>query len=634
MEGAGQTAGRGPGPRRGGGLPVLRGLTTFAGATILLTLVGLNRFGFPDRFTERIARELSRGEHTVELANLRLDFPGGFVAQSVNVYRKGVVAPPVFEAASVRLGVEPRFWRWGGQAWFREIELADGVVRAPLVSWGGVAAGSTAAALPAALRVPRTIGCRLRRMDVFGVWVEQGRGDVHMDADAVRVTDLDAVVGKDLQRGTVAGGLTVTTDSLRARLTAVVDPHVIVPGLRSFGVDQTRVFEWFSFPISPPTCELTVEHLRGDVPRTSIRGRIQATQFAYRGTAIGFGNVSGVYSRSSEGHSLKLESLVLAVGGRTASGTLKLDLDGETVRFEAVSSMEVASLARITGFREGSFLDLFRFGPSRVYMRGVIDYGGWERNEAEIAVESETLAYGPFKADDCAFKVQMSGATNRLVEARGRLAGGSFTGSGQFFPEAPASTNTGYRVKAEVLHADVRALLEGLDRDAAQRIDGRLYGNVELSGCLGAGQGRSATGQGYLNIKRGTMFRVPLFGGLTESLARRVPGMDYITRQSDVRAPFEIRDGRVISRDIQIEGDVLSLTARGSVTFAGALDFDVQVRPMKDKTVVGTAMRAVTYPLSRLLEFRAQGTPGAVRWTSTTFSLGKGERRAGEEESP
>jgi hypothetical protein len=115
-----------------------------------------------------------------------------------------------------------------------------------------------------------------------------------------------------------------------------------------------------------------------------------------------------------------------------------------------------------------------------------------------------------------------------------------------------------------------------------------------------------------------------LFGGFTTSLARVVPGVDFATRQTDARAPFMVHDGRIWAQDVQIEGDVLSLTGRGSVAFDGGLDFDVQVRPLKDKTLVGTAMRALAYPISKLFEFRLQGKVDEPRWSTTVFTRGNG----------
>ena len=611
---------RAGGPRRR--LAVARSLGLLVVAAVGLVFAGLNRYGFPDGITRQAVERLSRGAYAVELERATLDLTGGLVAQQVRVYRKGVVGLPPFEAGSVRLGLEPFFWRWGRQAWFREVEISDGVVRR-------VAGGADASGVPPEALLPfSSLAVRLQNVDVFDVLVEEGRADLQRDTNVFLVSRLAATVGHGLRRGTVSGSLTIGADEVRARLRTAVDPHVLVPGLRAFGIDQTRVFDWFSFPAAPPTGDWTFER-RGGSAEVLIQGRLQASQFACRGTAIGFGSATVAYRWSPERHTIALNPLVLAVGGRTIGGTLDVDLAGSTARFEALSVADVPALARIVGFREGSFLDAFRFAPeTRVYLHGLYDYGAGTGSDAEIVVDSPLIGYGAFNAEECSFKVRMAGETNLLQDVRGRLAGGSFTANAVFAPDAPGSTNTGYRLRIEVLHADLRSLATVWGTNLLPRLDGRVYGNLDLAGLFGEGQGHTATGQGYVNVKRGTIFRIPLFGGFTESMTRVVPGLDFMTRQTDVRAPFEVRGGRIESKDIQVEGDVLSLAARGSATLEGALDFDVQVRPMKDKTVVGAAMRAITYPLSKLFEFHLAGTVGSPRWNLAPFGRGKETRPA------
>ncbi len=599
----------------------VRGVLVMAAGAVVLSLIGLNQFGLPDRVTRRITERLSQADYAVELDRVKLDLPAGLVANDVKVYRKRTIGPAVFEAASVRAGIAPAFWRWRGGGWFSDIEIRDGVLRplaAPVRTAGGTPrSGGMAAAVPWG---PVSLRCRLLRVDAFGVWIEKGSAEVSLDRNALRVGNLAVTVGRDLQRGTVEGSFVVGADGGSAHLSALVDPHVVLPGLRALGVEQARGFEWFSFPAAVPSGDLSLEWESGVAPRVALKGRIQATQFACRGTAIGFGNVNGAYTWTPTNHTLALGPVVLVVGGRTISGTLDFNLRDETVRIEALSVADVPSLARIAGFREGSFLDVFRFGAdTRVYVRGLVDYGRWECNDAEIAVESPSVGYDGFVAEDCAFKVRLAGGTNLLQDVRGRLAGGSFTASADFSPETTGSTNTRYHIRAEALHVDMHQLVTGWDASLASRFEGRVYGNIELTGLMGVGRGGTAVGRGYVNVKRGAIFRVPLFGGLTEGLARKVPGLDFVTRQSDVRAPFEVHDGRIWSRDVQIEGDVLSLTAHGSVTLNRMLDFDVQVRPMRDSTILGTAMRAVTYPISKLFEFRLEGTMSAPRWSAANL---------------
>ena len=169
-----------PGRRDGGRRVRLRNVRTFGlavAAVLGLVWAGLNRYGFPDGVTRSVAARLSRGDYAVELDRVTLDLTGGLVARSVRVYRKGVVGQPPFEAGSVRLGLAPFFWRWGKQAWIRDIEVADGVIRRlpdlakppERAETPGVAAGFI---------LPFAAGsARLRNVEVFDVFVAALRSE-------------------------------------------------------------------------------------------------------------------------------------------------------------------------------------------------------------------------------------------------------------------------------------------------------------------------------------------------------------------------------------------------------------------------------------------------------------------------
>lgn len=159
------------GVRLARGLGIARGLLLIAGAAFVLTLVGLSQYGFPDRVTRRWVERLNRGDYAVELDRMTLDLSGGVVATSVRVYRKGAVGPPVFEAASVRMGVNLALWHRRGQMGFRQIDVRQGVLRRGAASlMAAPTADGGARGLAAA--------CRLHRVEVFGVWVERGTAEV------------------------------------------------------------------------------------------------------------------------------------------------------------------------------------------------------------------------------------------------------------------------------------------------------------------------------------------------------------------------------------------------------------------------------------------------------------------------
>ena len=625
-------------PRAAGPIRLtLKALIAGVAAVLGLTVLGLSVFGFPAYVTRGMVAKFNRGDYFCDLRRLSLDFRGGVVAHDVRLYRKGVVGPPFVEAQELRVRFQPLFWRYSGYGRIRGIVVRHGVARPAFYRAGAADAAPTHGGRPAGAAASSgakaRVRCWVEDFDLVGAWVEHGACDAEVDGTSFALRNIEAVVGRELQRGVLRGSVTrLGSGTVKGQCSTTFDPHVLLPILRAAGLERTDVLEWFSFSSLPPSCSAAFEYAPGPEPACRVEGRFQGSGFAYRGAAIDFANITAVYEWSAGTRTLSLNPLVLAVGNRNVSGSLVLDLVRETVDGEMLSTADVMALSRVAGLPEGTPGGRWRLGKgTRVYASGRVGYGDAARSDAEASVEGKGIGYGDFLADDCAFKVACRQGTNIFSDIRGKIAGGSFTGSAFLFRDA---ADTRFQAKAEMIHADFRKLLSMVNSNAADRCEGRLYGNMELSGV--AGKSSTVAGQGSVSMKNGAVFRLPLFGGMTAALADKIPGVNYLLSQTDIRIPFTVRDGRVWSKDAQIEGDVLSLTAEGSCGFDGTLAFDVEVRPMKHKTLVGSALRALTSPVSRLFRLRLEGTLSDPKWRLAPFegaaSATKEKASAGGEE--
>lgn len=594
-------------------------------ALTVLIVAGLAWIGFPQAVTRRLLASVNAGDCFCQVDCVKLDLRGGLAVHNVRVYRKGVTGPPFFEARDLRVLIHPFAPRSAGWSRVKAVSARHGVVRSSFlsdnarVSWTGGAAALAAS---------------LRDFDVLGVRLHEAGGLVRLNSRGGSLSRLTAAMGSEAQRGEVQGAVSWSWNGgVEGKLVTALDPHALMPLCRVFGLAAVgRVLEWFSFPAGAPSCDLVFESPAGDPRRWSIKGRVQASDFAYRGAGIGFANVGVLAGSGADGLRIVLDPAMLVVGGRNVSGHVTVDLTRSRTEFEAVSTADIPTLARIVGLGGGSLFDECRFGRgTRLYARGTVGYEDAACNDMEAFVEGSQIGIGRVVADECAFRFVAKGATNLLNDIRGRIAGGSFTGTAALMPGSPDEpAATRYKLTAEVINVEFQRLWNLWQTNAAGRTGGKLYGNIELSGTLGSNALARAAGQGLVTMRQGFVFRLPLFGGMTERLAKALPGLDIALKQTDARMPFEVHDGQVSSRDVQIEGDVLSLTARGNCRFGdGALAFDVQVRPMKDSSLIGQAMRALTYPISRLFEFRLEGTLDDPRWS--LFSLPRDKREEGAE---
>ena len=151
-------------------------------------------------------------------------------------------------------------------------------------------------------------------------------------------------------------------------------------------------------------------------------------------------------------------------------------------------------------------------------------------------------------------------------------------------------------------------------------LTGELSGNIVAEGLLGKGNEHTFDGKGELHIRNGNVFQLPLFGKLSDMLARRVPGLGYVLRQDSADTTFSIERGKLKTDALRIEGDILSLKADGNYDImADRLDFDVELRFLRNKTWVGEILQTIMLPVTKLFRVRLQGDLDDPTWNSVNF---------------
>ena len=82
----------------------------------------------------------------------------------------------------------------------------------------------------------------------------------------------------------------------------------------------------------------------------------------------------------------------------------------------------------------------------------------------------------------------------------------------------------------------------------------RVSGAVTLSGTLATNPVASLSGNGAFSLAGAVLSRVPVFAGLTEYMARNIPGVDLLVSQSDASFSFQAEAGEISSSDLLVEG--------------------------------------------------------------------------------
>ena len=156
-----------------------------------------------------------------------------------------------------------------------------------------------------------------------------------------------------------------------------------------------------------------------------------------------------------------------------------------------------------------------------------------------------------------------------------------------------------------------------------------MDGTARVGGYIGAGTGPTVTGAGHVDVRGGLLFQTKLFTGLSAILAKVVPDFTLFA-QTDAGGDFTIRNSQVHSRNVQLQGTVFSAKGIGFYSFAGDLDFRVEVQLLRNGPVAAL-VRLATLPVTRLLELRLTGTFEDPRWRPV--NLNPAELFSGEDKA-
>lgn len=588
-------------------------------------LLGLAWLGFPGFLTRWILAAANDGAFFITANQVKLDLRGGIDASDVMVYRKGVTGPPFLEMRNIQILFHVFDLRPADASRVKVLRASGGVIR-PLWSAGSAATrggdqGGTSLLPPS---VPSVLAGRsatrmdldvtLADFDALGVWVEGMRTLVQVDREEIRLSRLSGRVGKDMQRGSVEGTLAwKPRHQVTGHFVTSFDPHALTPVCTQIAPEVIPVLEQFSFSAAPPRLDLSV---KADLEKPCggrIDGRMQASQFAYRGNAIGFANISGAYVYGNGTNRLTLDPFLFVVGGRKAEGKCEYDLAARTASFEVISAIDVIAALRLAGLKDHVLESWHSGDGTRIVAKGDLNYKLPERSRVEASVEGTRVGFGPVVARDYALHFLKCGLTNQLSDLRGKFGGGSFSGSALMQPGVSPSNRIS-RFKTEIIHADADEVMKLLSTNQVWRTAGKLYGNMEWTVVSGDAGSVLSEAQGQLALSKAMIFRLPLLGGLVDRLARLLPGIDVRGTEVEARFSFQLVKGRVKSKEIRIESGPVALVARGSCGLDGTLDYVMEVRILRKLGVLGHAIESL-FPSGAIAEVRLGGTIEAPRWS-------------------
>lgn len=576
----------------------------------------LGTSGFPDWFLADILQKVDTDPFSLETSKLKLDLWGGLVLSDVKVYRKGVLGPPCIRADRIESVID-LIGMARGESCIRRIRIIDGEI-CSATAFGEEQEREPLAGLNMDLRLI------LENCVVDGVSTVNLSSDIECRGTVVQIRDIWVKLSSHEKSGACRGNILYDDKSqeVSGHLETDVDPRYIIPLVRQreWGYLE-ELIERFSFENSWPKSNLDFVVKREEPVSVYLTGKCWLSDCKYRGIDVLRADGDVEISFSSTNAFVRVDPLLVVRPEGNVRGGLTADFIQHSVGFNGISTMQPEPLMKMVGVYDVDLMNDWRFeGPVKIDAHGIINYQDTNKRALNLSLEGRGVGIGKYVADECAFQMNMADENVSLTNIVGRIFDGAFAGLMGIVLPGGHVTNASYKLEMNIDKADATKVLACISPNDIPDLDGELTCSVKLEGVGGVGSVSKLKGSGRIDIKKGKVYTLPVFGEFSNMLCTIIPGLDFVLTQSDLKADFSIADERIQVSNLQVEGDILSLSGAGYYYFDRRLDFEAQAKLLKAHTVGGKLMRVITYPISKLFEFKLSGNLDKPKWYPVNFS--------------
>lgn len=602
---------------------LFRRIRVFLVRTVLLLLLlclmftlYLGTIGFPGWLRNMVTARLSEGQLYIETRSIKLEFERGFVFTDLVVFRDRVVGPPAAEVDEAV--VVPDFAAFLAGRLPVSKATASGVTVRPEMAISGTGEGEPR------FNTYGSFDLSMRRIKVLGLHIHRLSCRMDISGPKLKISDASCSVGRAGLQGEARGSINHRMDTalMKGRGTTTFDLTLLIPVFQGLDMTaQSDLLSDFAFMEVMPRTEFEFTRLCKSDGFFDIDGAFWMEDCQFRDTPVERidGRISGSFSPTNS--EVRVRDLLLAREEGILRGRFDVKPREHTVQFRGYSSLDPQRLGRLVGvYPEEVMKELSFHGPVEIEAHGRVNYRDPARTRIDARVESRKLAVREFVTDTCSFDLLSTGFTNTLSNISGEIYEGEFTGNCRFVLPGEDATNVAYDCTGKIQEAELKQIISALTTNEEWDTHGEFKLELALSGQIGEGMGKTVKGSGEVKLREGRVFTMPLFGGFTDIMTRVIPGLDFVLSQSEVQAEFVVERNKIKSERVLIEGDILSLHAKGDYYFDNTLNYKVQVRLLKERDFVGKILQTLMWPLTTLFEFRLRGTLKDPRWYPVNFS--------------
>ena len=597
----------------------------------------------PQSILARLTDKLSDENWLVSMDSASFRLSRGLKVQGLNVFdRRKPASKPVLSANQLDLEFNLASFPWSAQTIVKHVtlteldypRLGDGYYVPDSIEFPGTPdfrekdeplhlSLPNVAPFGVTLVRPHILGVRPKFVDVPYVSLTANSltlQDIHLqwnDSDALMTLDGECALDLDSQlvRGEVHG---------------LARQHNIRPLLEALEITNSYAFIDSFTQVIPPVkaaCAFDVNLRNNDlhilldlhptggrynnVPLKSADGQVDIRVFV-RDT---FQNARIVVGPISAG----------IADGRAMSGTVIYENTNDVgyVSFDGITSTTSLSnaLAVADVMNDGTLDCLSLATPPLITLNGRLAV-----DPAHAATNSldGTLAFGkgtffsiPLTNAAAAFHVR--GTDVSFSDAHATAPhGGTVTGEGRISIPDFKQENASFSVSVKSDDVSLTDFADIFKFDIGDK-HGSIFGNVVLSGPLQTNLSSRICGSGHIECRDGHLAQMKVFAGLTDYLAKHVPGISSFVNQSRGSLDFSLTNGLFRTDNIRIEGGFFAIHAAGSYDIPkDKLDFTARVSFTKNDGFFATLATPITWPfanLSKILfDFKIFGSLEKPEW--------------------
>jgi hypothetical protein len=228
---------------------------------------------------------------------------------------------------------------------------------------------------------------------------------------------------------------------------------------------------------------------------------------------------------------------------------------------------------------------------------------GEEGADLHFDLDGGPFHWWKFNVPHIAGHVHWSGLHLSLTNVQCEFYHGSAAGWAAFdFPETPG---TDFQFALTVTNVLLHALMSDLSTNT-NHLEGRLYGDLTVTKA-NSERWQSVFGHGNAHLRDGLLWDIPLFGIFSPVLNGIAPGLGN-SRASAATSTFIITNGVIRTGDLEIRSTAMRLQYRGTVNLENQISARVDAELLRDMWLVGPLVSTVFWPVSKLFEYKVNGT--------------------------